>query len=98
MVDQIYSDIPGINDLISHTLTYDHLEFSDETNQVYKDLALLAHNRTSNFSDQKMDTDCEQMVIDYKNSEDTVDANHVTYFQSKEYDGHLGYQNLIYVN
>ena len=38
--------VPDIKELISHSLCYEELMFDHDQGQVYKDLALLAFNRT----------------------------------------------------
>ena len=45
LVTEIYKLIPSLSDLISHTLSYEHLTFCDEKNQVIKDMSLLSTNR-----------------------------------------------------
>jgi len=49
-VNQLYELMPEIKELVSHTLTYEDLTFSEDVCQVYKDINLLAHNRSSHFT------------------------------------------------
>ena len=41
--------IPEYNYIVSYSLCYEDLEFSEENGLIYKDLALLSYNRTSDF-------------------------------------------------
>ena len=64
--------LPGIEDMISHTLCYEELTYLDEDCNVYKDLSLLAHNRVSNHVSEDEDIS-EIMVIDTKKGEECCD-------------------------
>lgn len=48
IVNKFYNLVPGLSDLISHTLCYEELTFSEENGQVYKDLSLISENRIIN--------------------------------------------------
>lgn len=48
VVNEIYKLVPGIENYISHTLTYENLTFCDDNNLVYKDISFLADNRVKN--------------------------------------------------
>ena len=97
IISQVYQMVDGLEDYISHTLCYEELTFSHEDQQVYKDLSLLAFNRTQRIEGDDQDP-CEIMVIDTKPGEEVSDPQYVTYFQGRPYDGQLGYQNLSYIN
>jgi hypothetical protein len=43
--------IPDYDSIVSFSLSYEDLEFSEENGLIYKDLALLAYNRTSHFTE-----------------------------------------------
>lgn len=45
--------VPQLRECISQVLTYDDLVFPDDSDYVYKDLSLLAHNRISNMDDDR---------------------------------------------
>ena len=67
--------IPGIEDLISHTLCYEELTYLEDDCNVYKDLSLLAHNRVINFTSEN-EADhiiSEIMVIDTHKGEECCD-------------------------
>lgn len=44
-MNEIYRHIPQLQDLISHTLTYEDLVYNEESEDYYKDLSLLHNNR-----------------------------------------------------
>ena len=47
-MEQVYSLVPGLSELISTTICYEDLEYSeDDSGLIYKDLALLSHNSTA---------------------------------------------------
>jgi len=48
-----------MQEYISHTLCYEELTFAEESGTVYKDLALLAHNRVSHHELYKRPDDDE---------------------------------------
>ena len=73
IVNQIYNLIPAINDVVSHTLTYDDLVFMEGSKQVYKDISLLEYNRVSHFTNDDQEQG-EIMVIDIHKGEDCVDS------------------------
>ena len=91
--------IPDYNSIVSFTLCYEDLEFSEENGLIYKDLALLAYNRTSHFIEHvSEDEKGEIMVIDIGKAEDCSDSKYVTFFQGRVFDGHINYTNLQFIN
>ena len=85
-MNEIYKLVPGIEQYISQTLTYENLTFCDDNFLVYKDVSFLAHNRVTNMTQPPNNEDepmeGEIMVIDVLNAEVNVDPNYITYFQS----------------
>lgn len=75
IVNQIYDKVPELRALISHTLTYEDLTFSEENAVAYKDLGLLSKNRVSTVDEQM-----ETMVVDIKKASEIADVNYITYF------------------
>ena len=51
-MNEIYSHIPQLQDLVSHTLTFEDLVYNEESEDYYKDLSLLQLNRSAQLSDQ----------------------------------------------
>ena len=74
--------MPGLEQYISQTLTYENLTFCDENKLVYKDISFLAQNRINIDVNNDDDEVGEIMVIDTVLAEDAVDTNYITYFQS----------------
>lgn len=73
--------IPDYNLIVSYSLCYEDLEFSEENGLIYKDLALLSYNRTSDFQDGTTeDEKGEIMVIDIGKAEECSDSKYVTFF------------------
>jgi hypothetical protein len=73
--------IPEYNLIVSYSLCYEDLEFSEENGLIYKDLALLSYNRTSDFQDGTTEDDKgEIMVIDIGKAEECSDSKYVTFF------------------
>jgi hypothetical protein len=73
--------IPDYNLIVSYSLCYEDLEFSEENGLIYKDLALLSYNRTSDFQDGTLEEDKgEIMVIDIGKAEECSDSKYVTFF------------------
>lgn len=52
IVNNFLDLVPDIKALISHAVCYEELVFDHEQGQVYKDIALLANNRTVALDDQ----------------------------------------------
>jgi hypothetical protein len=102
VIDQIYKLVPGIEQYISQTLSYENLTFCDDNFLVYKDISFLAHNRVTHMTEIENDDaepiEGEIMVIDVLSAEDNVDNNYITYFQSQPYNGQLTYTNLANIN
>lgn len=96
VVKQIYDQVPELEALISHTLTYDDLVFNVDAGVVYKDLSLLAKNRNF-FKKDDSDDIGEIMVTDYLSGEESVDAQNLIYLQGQQYTGQDAYQNLVYL-
>ena len=83
----MYALVPGLKELISVTVCYEDLVYSeDESGLIYKDLALLSHNRTAqhglycNEDDETVMS--EIMVIDTKKGQEFYDEQFVTHFES----------------
>ena len=74
----------------------------DDSGLIYKDLALLSHNRTAHHGLYCNEDDeivmSEIMVIDTKKGEEFYDKQFVTYFESKLFDGNPQYSNLLFIN
>lgn len=81
--------MPGLSDLISHSLCYEELTFSEENGQVYKDLSLIANNRLCNLHKNEDGSNelSEIIVIDTNSVEDNIDQQYITFFQGKSFDG-----------
>ena len=50
VIKEIYKLVPGIENYISQTLTYENLTFCDDNFLVYKDISFLSHNRVTNIT------------------------------------------------
>ena len=72
LVTEIYKLIPTLSDHINHTLSYEHLTFCDETSKVIKDMSLLQLNR--------IELNCETIVLDSTLRDQCCDTNLVTFF------------------
>ena len=93
IVSQIYDKVPELRLLVSHTLTYEDMTFSEENFVAYKDIGLLASNRISSEQEQM-----ETMVVDIKKASEIADLNYLTYFQLPEYKAKCAYNNLAYLH
>lgn len=98
IVTKFFDEVPGLHEIISHSICYEELTMLESNNFVYKDLSLLDFNRHSNFvknEDGEIDTDpSEIIVIDCKAPEEFADLQCVTYIQSDRYEGQFQYQNI----
>ena len=97
-MDQIYALDGAFDELISHTLSYDHLV--NYNNYVCKDLGLLIENRTVNLTNSEDEFDnSEVIVVDVAASEECFDqqCSHINFLQGPVYDGSITYQNLDYI-
>ena len=77
--------VPGLRELINVTICYEDLVYAeDESLLIYKDLALISHNRTAHHELYSHEDDeivmSEIMVIDTKKGEEFYDEQFVTYF------------------
>ena len=77
--------IPGINEIISHTLCYEDIYFEMfEGKTACKDISLLSQNRDEN----------KLIVVDVLDQQQ-ADLKSIKYLPIKEYDGKATYTNLI---
>jgi hypothetical protein len=81
ILEQVYDKIPGIRDLISHSLCYEDLIYDGD--YACKDLGYLAQNRTINIvpGDDEDMTISEIMVSDIGLGSTSSDQETVTYLQ-----------------
>ena len=88
-INQIYALIPNVHEIISHTLCYEDMFFEIfDGGFACKDISLLADNRSN----------CELIVVDVLDSQQSVDLNTVTYLTLSEYDGKVTYTNLDFLS
>lgn len=99
IVETFLDLVPDIKNVVAHTLCYEELVFDNEQGLVYKDIALLAHNRTLPIDkDTKEEKEGEApgdiLVVDVVDSEQHIDAQFITYLESTAYDGKFKYDNM----
>lgn len=100
---QIYSMIPGIEQYISHSLCYDQVMFDVfDGGYACKDLSYLSQNRKINVEQAsedngQSDSQCEMIVVDILDSQESSDPRVVIYFSAEEFDGQVAYPNLTYL-
>ena len=100
IMNKIYELVPGLNELISHTLCKEDLVPGEE-GMIYKDLTYLAYNRVSNLQldqDEEQATQSEIMVIDILDGHTCSDQGGFGYLKGQSIDDNFTYPNLKYIN